>query len=591
MAEVIAERMTPDALLAELRIAGADVTRPKAIRCPWHEDKHASAGIYQRPDGAWAYKCHVCGINEDFLGIRARNQKRSVDDVVAEYVKGDAPRVDWSGRSKSKDQTEPTSSLATMNRRELESKLPGKIEIRHVYGPRNNPVMIVYRCRTADGKTFRQVKRVGDAWAFGAVDKPWPLYAADQLAEADRVVVVEGEKCADRLNAIGVVATTSPCGAGKAEHADWSPMAGKSVVLWPDHDQAGESHMKDVRERLLALDPPASVAVVRPDGLGLDEKSDAADFIDAIDDASVVVDAVETVLDTALPAGVAAEFDDYIEAMIRGEFRCEPWPWDTLTQATAALRPGAISIVCGQPEAGKSIWLLQCLLYWMGRGLKVAAYELEGDRNEHLLRALAMLAENSKLAFDWWIRANPDASRSAWIDHRTQVAKLGERLWHSPASMVSVNGIVEWIDQRAAEGCRIICVDPITAVEASSKPWLSDQKLLMAAQRAAVTHKCSVIFVTHPKLGVKGAASLDHLAGGAAYSRFSQCVLVLVKHEPPEEEMIRTQFGALNQSFHRSVYIRKARHSFGGGYRFAYDFSKDRLAFSCLGLVQQENEK
>ena len=76
-------------------------------------------------------------------------------------------------------------------------------------------------------------------------------------------MVVEGEKCGDVLLELGIAATTSPCGAGKAEYADWTPLAGKKVILWSDNDPTGRNHMKQVAEQLQRLDPspPSSMSL------------------------------------------------------------------------------------------------------------------------------------------------------------------------------------------------------------------------------------------------------------------------------------------------------------------------------------------
>ena len=39
------------ALLGELQAAGADTSKPSAIRCPFHEDYHPSGGVYERERG------------------------------------------------------------------------------------------------------------------------------------------------------------------------------------------------------------------------------------------------------------------------------------------------------------------------------------------------------------------------------------------------------------------------------------------------------------------------------------------------------------------------------------------------------------
>ena len=99
------------------------------------------------------------------------------------------------------------------------------------------------------------------------------------------------------MNAIGLVATTSPGGAGKAKYADRSPLAGKRVWCWPDPDEAGIKHMRDAAEILRKLDPAPVLFWIDPASLDLSGKEDAYDFIGqcrvaGIDPKQAIVDAM-----------------------------------------------------------------------------------------------------------------------------------------------------------------------------------------------------------------------------------------------------------------------------------------------------------
>jgi putative DNA primase/helicase len=67
-----------------------------------------------------------------------------------------------------------------------------------------------------------------------------PLYNQVGLKAADAVVLVEGEKCAAALVDLGICATTAMNGAkAPIDKTDWSPLKGKRVIIWPDHDVPG----------------------------------------------------------------------------------------------------------------------------------------------------------------------------------------------------------------------------------------------------------------------------------------------------------------------------------------------------------------
>jgi len=88
------------------------------------------------------------------------------------------------------------------------------------------------------------------------------------LAEPDLpVVFVEGEKAAlaaMRFNS-GAVVSTWAGGAGAVGSTDWSSLAGRRVILWPDNDQPGLDAMKAIY-RILKAQGCTMFAVQVPEG-------------------------------------------------------------------------------------------------------------------------------------------------------------------------------------------------------------------------------------------------------------------------------------------------------------------------------------
>lgn len=91
------------------------------------------------------------------------------------------------------------------------------------------------------------------------------------------VFIPEGEKDADRLASLGLVATCNVGGAGKW-HKEYSQhLQGRAVVILPDNDQAGRDHAADVAKKLAGI--AASVRIVELPGLP--EKGDVSDWLAA----------------------------------------------------------------------------------------------------------------------------------------------------------------------------------------------------------------------------------------------------------------------------------------------------------------------
>ncbi len=105
-----------------------------------------------------------------------------------------------------------------------------------------------------------------------------PLYNIQGIAKSDRVILVEGEKCAQALIDKGVCATTLMGGANTPlNKTDWSPLNEKEVVIWPDNDEVGKAYGDRVTE-FLKSKSVKSISVLKIDYKP--EKWDAADAVE-----------------------------------------------------------------------------------------------------------------------------------------------------------------------------------------------------------------------------------------------------------------------------------------------------------------------
>ncbi len=156
--------------------------------------------------------------------------------------------------------------------------------------------IIGYVCRYHDeerGKTLRcfSYGRYSEVdppkWECKAFSSPRPLYGLELLAgrpEA-QVLLVEGEKSADAARQLipAMVVMAWPGGANAAKYADWSPLAGRNVVLWPDADAPGRQAMERVAALLqgVAAEVKGVDPDTQPDGSATPEGWDAADALAA----------------------------------------------------------------------------------------------------------------------------------------------------------------------------------------------------------------------------------------------------------------------------------------------------------------------
>ncbi len=113
---------------------------------------------------------------------------------------------------------------------------------------------------------------------------PRPLFNQPGIANADRVILVEGEKCAQALIDAGHCATTAMHGANAPiDKTDWSSLQGKHVLIWPDRDKPGWEYAMNAAEAVMAAGVQHCAVLMPPDNPTADAPHGAADGWDAAD--------------------------------------------------------------------------------------------------------------------------------------------------------------------------------------------------------------------------------------------------------------------------------------------------------------------
>lgn len=147
-----------------------------------------------------------------------------------------------------------------------------------------NGQSLYYRLRlkhpvTGD-KWIRPMKHDGQSYVLGepAFPSGKPLYRLHLLFSRTNEVVylVEGEKCVDVLEKLGLLATTSGA-ADSFDSADWTVLAGRIVVIWADNDEAGQRYARAVASKLIALGCQVKIVLIHE--LALPPKGDCVDWL------------------------------------------------------------------------------------------------------------------------------------------------------------------------------------------------------------------------------------------------------------------------------------------------------------------------
>lgn len=147
-----------------------------------------------------------------------------------------------------------------------------------------NELYIKIRLNTDKGKWIKPFYFDGERYKMGLPKlTPKPLYNLPRLLSSDVVYIVEGEKCADYLNTLGLVATTFGS-ATSFKDVDFTPLQGKQCVLWCDNDDSGYQWLAKLQTALdklaIAYDVIDVYGIMLSNGQALPIKGDCADFID-----------------------------------------------------------------------------------------------------------------------------------------------------------------------------------------------------------------------------------------------------------------------------------------------------------------------
>lgn len=265
-------------LLKAVRPAGVNQWMAK---CPSHDDWQPSLSVSRGEDGRLLAKCHTGCSYDAILSAVGWRRLGASGKSRRTQPKSNGQRVSRNG------QVFATESDAVAH---IESNLNGRFTCSWVYQDATaNEVFRIARfdsCRSGRPKQYRPLYHASNGWHIGDPPGPLPLYGLPELSESTTIWICEGEKCAEILGELGFTATTNAHGANGTDKTDWTPLAGKQVILCPDHDAAGETHTENILGHLDRLHPSATARVLR---LPVTNKGDDIEqFVEAhrADDAS-----------------------------------------------------------------------------------------------------------------------------------------------------------------------------------------------------------------------------------------------------------------------------------------------------------------
>lgn len=389
-----------------------------SVRCPAHEDRTPSLSISAgtRNTEAVTVMCHTGCSVEDVVKAIGLTQA----DL---FVPTDLPTI------------RPTPPVTIITE-------PTPPATYTYYNPDGEAIGKVIR--TADKKFWRQKPDGNGGWengGFGDVLYNHHLVAAAEPETA--IFIVEGEKDADRLVELGIVATCNAGGAGKWRNEMAGHLEGHPVIILPDNDRPGRDHANAVAASLLQRQDGDVRIIHLP---GLPDKGDVSDWLNA----GHTLDELRSLYETTTPLSLAAvptgdDTEDFgqtapwepvdLSPYLTGEY-VPPEPTIGIRNDEAGLfYPGRTHSLAGPPESGKTWIALHAAAQQLNSGHNVEFLDFENSPDD-IVNKLVLLGVPKQHIADHVAYVQPDRPISQQAADR-----LRTRIVERNVQLVVVDGV------------------------------------------------------------------------------------------------------------------------------------------------------
>ncbi|MBL4809923.1 MAG: AAA family ATPase [Phycisphaerales bacterium] len=501
--------------------------------CPAHEDRNPSLSINAGDDGRALLMCHAgCSTESVIQSLGIKMGDLFPDDGRT------SPNTHKATPSKPKA-VYPSANDAV---KVLEQTKGTRSHAWTYHDAEGEPVGMVVRWDTESGKEVRPVSRNDEGWFIGGMPAPRPLYGLPELLKAEGVVYVcEGEKAADAARACGLIATTSPHGSKSAGKAAWTPLAGRDVVILPDHDEAGEKYAGDV-QRLATTAGASSVKIVRliEHWPGLPKGGDMADALELAQGATDAVrEAVEALTEASKPEKPQPDTSvgsPVLVCMADVEAQEVNWLWE------GRIPLGRLSLLVGRPGEGKSFATID----WAARVSTGSAWP-DGSPCEKGRVILASAEDDPGDTIRPRLDAHDaDPSRVHLLDG-VYVQSNNGKVIKGAFTLADIETLKQTLDTFG--DVRMVVIDPIGSYLGGGMDAHRENEVRAVLQPLATLAQetgAAVVMVAHQRKGM-AANPDDMVLGSRAFTGIARSVLHLMR-DPDDEDRRLLLPGKMNLS-------------------------------------------
>ena len=333
------------------------------------------------------------------------------------------------------------------------------------------------------------------------------LYRLPELLNADSqetVFIVEGEKDADALNKLGLVATTNVTGSGKwrKEYTDY--LKDRPVVILPDNDDAGRSHALQIADNIKGI--AKSIKIIKLPNLP--EKGDVSDWLDdggTVEELKALCEKENT---SEATSDNAVDIDVCMADVQAEEVEWLLYPYIPL---------GKLTIIEGDPDEGKS-FLTLAIASAISNGFGLPFGEIKEAGNVLLLSAEDGRADTIKPRLDL---LGADSTKIFAVAVPLTLDEVG------------FGQLERTIEKREI---KMVLFDPLFAYVGGKTDINQDNKVRAITTRLseiAEENRCAIVALRHlSKAQQRNAKSAG--SSSIAWTAAARSVL-LVGHEPDDE--------------------------------------------------------
>ena len=486
----------------------------RAKRCPCQE--HSRKDAVHITGEVW--HCHVCGIGGSVIDWLMHELGVSVKDSIESLSVSVCPPISPPPR--------PHAPAAA-----------SEVVATYTYmSATGEPLYEVLRWepgRNGDKKSFTKRRPNGKGGWISNVDGVAPvLYHLPELAKAQTVWLVEGEKDVHTMEQLGFVATTGDGGANNFK-ADVEPLKGKDVILCGDNDpvnsrgeRPGETYIQTAADKLNGVAKSVSrVHVPAP-------AKDVTEYVDTFGDDTIAAEAcrmlsteaevifgplLRKLLDLKKP-----EKNDPNE-LIRHRWLCK----------------GALGLFVAPSGIGKSSFIMQCSILWtLGRDafgmtptrpLKIVIVQAENDDGDMAEMRDGVIAGMGLTEDEIEIVLNVIEFRTEFAVTGTGFCKLVARvLKESKADIIIIDPVLAylggamndqetvgaWLRNHLMPVCKVYNAGAILVHHTNKPPsgkekpdWKGDDYSYLGGGSAEFTNACRFVLAMR-SIGVRGVYEL-----------------------------------------------------------------------------------